>query len=218
MDTLVDANNQEVKVTRNHADSLHFIFTTGASEDVKKKFIKNSAPFLEVLNESEVGRSNIQFLQEIPTLVYLDPTLPYRLPDALSTVQPTKDKLIKMNGQWFLSSVNIIPDKALIKESADSARITLGEKMSSVLAVEVGHLQPKQIRIDQAKKEPTFAKQYTPLLNTSIRAAISYRQAKGLPLDDSLFAPLDKFITNGFVLDKDLQKLRNRLIAENKGK
>lgn len=85
----------------------------------------------------------------------------------------------------------------------------LKKKITGVFAVEVGHLKPEQITIDQSNG--SFAEKYNKLLNDHVRAQISYRKENGIPLDESLFTPLDKFKDKGFKLDPDLQEIRDNL-------
>ena len=178
--------------------------------NVSERFNTQTKPMLDVLQKSEVGRANIAYMQSIPTLITIDPSLPDRDPNANSLVIPTSDKLVKQDGKKYYESVNIVPDLDKIKDNADAYGLNLEEKISGVLAVEVGHLRPGQIKVDQNKRS-TFAQQYTGLLNDHIRAQISYRNDNGIPLDDTLFSPTDKFNAHGFKLDSDLHEMRDGL-------
>jgi hypothetical protein len=176
---------------------------------VSERFNTQTKPILDILQKSEVGRNNIAYMQAIPTLITIDPDLHDPKPGDNSTVEPTSNKLVKQDGKKFYESVNIIPDMNNISEMANKNGLNLEEKISGVLAVEVGHLRPNQIKIDQGNS--TFAEQYNGLLNDHIRAQISYRQENGIGLDESLFTPTDQFKEYGFKLDSDLQKVRDNL-------
>ncbi len=200
----VEFVNGEWKTVTNNSDG------TKTYGNVSERFNTQTKPMLDILQKSEVGRSNIAYMQSIPTLITIDPSLPDRDPNANSLVIPTSDKLVKQNGEKYYESVNIVPDLDKIKTNADAFGLNLEEKISGVLAVEVGHLRPGQIKIDQNKRS-TFAQQYTGLLNDHIRAQISYRNDNGISLDETLFTPTDKFNEYGFKLDSDLQEIRDGL-------
>jgi len=177
---------------------------------VSDKFNTQTKPYLDVLEKSEVGRSNIEYMQTIPTLITIDPSIKDPKSGDASTVQQTG--AITKDG--YYKSVNIIPDNGIIKQNADAAGISVEEKTSGVLSVEVGHLKPEQIAIEGSSI--SFSDIYNGLLNGHIRAQISYREENGIELDDSLFKPLDKLQKNGFKLDPDLQKVRDNLKSEKK--
>lgn len=177
--------------------------------NVSERFNTQTKPIIDVLNKSEVGKQNIAYMQSIPTLITIDPDLPDPDPTDNSTVEPTSQKMVKKDGKKYYKSVNIIPDKSKITENANLYNLNFEEKLSGVLAVEVGHLVPEQIIIDQGNS--TFAEQYNSLLNQHIRAQISYRNDNKMPLDETLFTPTDQFQSAGFKLDSDLQDLRNSL-------
>jgi len=172
---------------------------------VSDKFNTQTRPYLEILNKSEVGRKNVEYLQAIPTLVTIDPSLTDPKPGDASTVEPSGE----LTKDGFYEAVNIIPDNGIIKANAEVAGISIEEKTSGVLAVEVGHLKPSQVKIDQGNG--SFAKKYNGLFNDHLRAQISYRKENNIALDESLFKPTDKFKDSGFNLDKDLQTARDEV-------
>ena len=171
---------------------------------VSKKFVEQTKPVLDVMEKSEVGASNIAYMQSIPTLVTIDPSAPDNLPGDASSVIPTDEDMI----DGYYKAVTIVPDFTVMQSNIEGTNISMEEKLTGVMAVEVGHLNPQQIKIDQDENS-TFASQYNKLLNNHLRAQISYRKANGIKIDDGLFAPLDKFASQGFVLDNDLQMERD---------
>ena len=181
---------------------------TATGGEVSQFFTDNSAPYLNKLNETEIGRELISRYQAISTNVSFD----------MSDKENNKGLKAKgSNSEWYYgskgvqddsknddglySNVTITPSLKAIEKKAKQTGVDEMEKYLQVLSVELGHIETKE-QIDNEKiyakemddySSEGFAIVYNPLLNEAVRVGKKYRDEKEIPVDSTSDIPVTTF-------------------------
>ena len=198
--TVVDPNGNPVSISFDEDNKPVYTFSDKYSEKkrarVEKRFMKETAPIISIMAETEQGRKDIETLNNMSTSVEL-----FFREDATTEVNSwVYYGKIEENG--YYKDATIAPYFGNHKES--SSESDFAEWLGAVMTVEVGHLEKDQIKLDtEAKKsnprylqQPNskeFQKSYEPLLNRATEYRIKYRKANNQPITKEVFAPLDKY-------------------------
>ena len=218
----IDPDGKEIVDSKGHAVNVKFDdkgkvstseteFAKGTSQKVKDAFFKNSAPVLEVLNSTSVGKKNLDYLIQIPTKVKVDPTAKVKKENqnALSTVDRGGD-VVGKDGKTYYETATIVPDIPLIEASAKKSNSDVDEVMGSVMTVETTHLKPENKTVDNSPTS-TFADKYQEALNSAVDSRLDYRKTKGQPVTKEVFGPVENNKDKGVKLNDANQKIKDNL-------
>ncbi|MDW8274087.1 MAG: RHS repeat-associated core domain-containing protein [Chitinophagales bacterium] len=188
----------------------------GTSKKAQEYFNQKTLPLLNSLNNSEVGRKLIAEFIEATHKILLgeDKNAKYKGGNSLVDIEDFGSKF-KTDQERYGYSFTIQGGHEHIKNASEEVK---EELLIGTLTVEFYHYQENTLDDHRKLSSQELNKIYSKSLNEAVRRMIQYRQEKNIPLDNSVFAPIDQFNknyikdhTNDVKYDADIQEIKDKI-------
>lgn len=188
-----DSEGNRVILTTELVDGkyvVHYSFDEKSSIETQTEFVKNWDPILSLSVQTEIGRKDIEFISNVETRIEKYPEIKEKLVGGrLAGWSPMGIEEDGTGGAYY-EEMSLNYNRAAITTLAKNAGGTFEEFIVGVTAVEIGHLYPDEVKLDE--NALTIDEQYRPLFNRMLTAIIEYREANNIVVDQQLFDSFEK--------------------------